>query len=156
MSTKRNRDATFIREVSIRYRGARLRATDRIAHARDAVRLAQKIVKDDAREHFLALYVDARHQLIAYSTVSIGTANQSLVHPREVFQPAVLAGAVGVLILHNHPSGDSAPSCADHEVTKRLRQAGEILGIRILDHLVWTREGHYYSFAESSPEILNS
>ncbi|MFQ5515821.1 MAG: RadC family protein [Myxococcota bacterium] len=154
MSTNRTSDATFIREVSIRYRGARLGATDRIGHPRDAVRLAQKIVKDDAREHFFALYVDSRHHLIAYSTVSIGTANQSLVHPREVFQPAVLAGAVAVLILHNHPSGNSAPSREDHDVTRRLAKAGEILGIRILDHLVWTREGDYYSFAESSPDAL--
>ncbi len=156
MSTKQGIGATFIREVSIRYRGARLKTNGAVDHPLDAVRLAMKIVHDDAREHFLALYLDSRHQAIAYSVVSVGTANQSLVHPREVFQSAVLSGAVALLVLHNHPSGNPIPSREDHDVTQRLRDAGQILGIRLLDHVIWTREGRYHSFAQSTPDSLSS
>ncbi len=156
MSTKQGRGATFIREVSIRYRGARLKADRPLDHPLHAVRLAMKIVRDDAREHFVALYLDSRHQAIAYSVVSVGTANQSLVHPREVFQSAVLSGAVALLVLHNHPSGNPTPSREDHDVTQRLRDAGQILGIRLLDHVIWTREGRYHSFAQTTPDSLSS
>ena len=148
MSTTQRRGATFIREVSIRYRGARLKTNGAVHHPLDAVRLAKKIVHDDARGHFVALYLDSRHQAIAYSVVSVGTAKQSLVHPREVFQSAV--------VLHNHPSGNPTPSREDHDVTKRLRDAGQILGIRLLDHVIWTREGRYHSFAQNTPDSLSS
>ena len=83
--------------------------------------------------------------------VSIGTANLALVHPREFFQLAILTGSVAIIALHNHPSGDPTPSQQDIEVTDRLRKAGEILGIQLLDHIVWTRDGAYVSLAETSP-----
>lgn len=143
-------ETTRVREVVLQYRGRALRAPDVIREPAAAVDLARRIVRDDAREHFLAVYLDGRHRPIGHSVVSIGTATASLVHPREVFQSAVLLGAVSVLLLHNHPSGDPSPSREDREVTDRLRDAGRILGIRLLDHIVWTRHGSYHSFRESS------
>jgi DNA repair protein RadC len=98
------------------------------------------------QERFLALLVDSRHRLVAEVEVSRGSLNQSLVHPREVFAPAVRESAAAVLALHNHPSGDPSPSREEHEVTRRLAEAGEILGIRLLDHVVIGGDG-FTSFA---------
>jgi len=86
--------------------------------------------------------------------VSIGTADQSLVHPREVFQPGLLCGAVALLVAHSHPSGGPSPSAEDRDVTRRLADAGKLLGIALLDHVVFTADGDFHSFARSSPELL--
>lgn len=93
-------------------------------------------LRDARQEHFLVLLVDTRQQLISEVWVHCGSLNQSLVHPREVYGPAVRESAAGIVAAHNHPSGDPRPSREDHEVTRRLARAGEILGIRLLDHLV--------------------
>jgi len=97
------------------------------------------LVKDlgtKKREHFVALYLNARNALIKVETISIGSLNASLVHPREVFHPAVRDLAANVILAHNHPSGDVTPSQEDIELTRRLVKAGELLGIEVLDHLV--------------------
>jgi hypothetical protein len=109
-------------------------------HPYDAVDFARKILVDHAREHFLAIYLESRHRPIAYPIVSIGTANQSLVDPREVFQPAIAAGATALVLLHDHLSDNVSPSADDREVTQRLVNAGELLGIRVLDHIIFTTE----------------
>ena len=88
------------------------------------------------RERFLALYLDTRHRIVAAETVSIGSLNASLVHPREVFKPAVAMSAAAVIVAHNHPSGDPSPSGDDLDLTARLDRCGDLLGIAILDHLV--------------------
>lgn len=95
------------------------------------------------KEHVVAVYLNARGREIGEEAVSVGTLTASLIHPREVFAPAVRAGAAGVLVGHNHPSGDPAPSREDREATERLRRAGEILGIPLLDHLILTEEGSF-------------
>jgi DNA repair protein RadC len=146
--TKVPLETCLVREVAIRYRGPGLKAASKITAPRDAVALAQKSVHDDSKEHFLAFYLDGRHRPIARATVSVGTATASLVHPREVFQAAVGVGAVALIILHNHPSGDPTPSTEDRTVTKRIHEAGELLGIRLLDHIIWTVSGEYYAFSE--------
>lgn len=92
------------------------------------------------KEHFRALYLDSRRRLLAVETVSIGTLTASLVHPREVFQPAIARNANSVLVAHNHPSGDPEPSAEDVALTRRLRQAGDILGIELTDHLIVGRD----------------
>ena len=89
-------------------------------------------------EHFVALYLNGQHQVAAYSIVSIGTANQAPVSPREVFQRAVLTGAISIVVAHNHPSKSTVPSHEDRAVTTRLREAGELLGIKVLDHVIVT------------------
>ncbi len=88
------------------------------------------------RERFLALYLDTRHRVLAAETVSIGTLNVSVVHPREVFKLAVALSAAAVIVAHNHPSGCPQPSNEDLELTARLDRCGELLGIPLLDHLV--------------------
>ena len=93
-------------------------------------------IKDQQREHFLCLYLNARNQVIHREVVSIGSLSSSIVHPREVFQPAVSQAAASVVLAHNHPSGDASPSQDDIDLTRRLVQAGEIMGIDVLDHLI--------------------
>lgn len=87
-------------------------------------------------EVVVALSVDSRGRMIAAHEVSIGSLNSSVIHPREVFRPAIMDGAAAVILAHNHPSGDPTPSVEDHQVTTRLQEAGVILGVRLLDHVV--------------------
>lgn len=96
---------------------------------------------DEKKEHFHALYVDTRRQLIAQETISVGTLDASLVHPREVFRPAFVHSASAVLVAHNHPSGDPEPSADDLALTRRLDQAARLLGFTLLDHLVVAKRG---------------
>jgi DNA repair protein RadC len=100
------------------------------------------------REYFLSLHLNAKNQLIREVVVSVGSLSASVVHPREVFSPAVRDSSAALIFLHNHPSGDPAPSREDHDCTDRLVRAGRILGIRVLDHIVLGREA-YFSFADS-------
>ena len=102
----------------------------------------------EAKENFVALHLDTKNRIICYDTVSIGSLSASIVHPREVYKTALLSSAAAVLFIHNHPSGDTAPSREDIEITKRLKEAGEILGIRVLDHLI-IGEARFYSFANN-------
>ena len=88
------------------------------------------------RECFAIALMDTRNRIIGLHIVSIGSLNASLVHPRECFKPAILANASAILLAHNHPSGDAAPSSEDLAITARLKQVGELLGIAVLDHLV--------------------
>jgi len=94
------------------------------------------------KENFLVLYLNARNQVIHKETVSIGTLNASLVHPREVFQPAVFRSAASVVLTHNHPSGNTLPSEEDIEITRRMVKAGEIMGIEVLDHIIIGGKDH--------------
>ena len=93
-------------------------------------------IKDRRKEYFVALFLNARNQVICRENVSVGSLNASLVHPREVFVPAVGSSAASVILAHNHPSGDVTPSREDIELTRRMVQAGEIMGIEVLDHLI--------------------
>ena len=88
------------------------------------------------REHFVAIYLNARNALISREVISIGSLNASLVHPREVFFPAVREVAANVILAHNHPSGDVTPSKEDVDLTRRLVKAGELMGVEVLDHIV--------------------
>lgn len=99
------------------------------------------------KEHFIVLYLDTRGQEIGREIISVGTLNASIVHPREVFEPAIRYLANSVIVVHNHPSGDPTPSREDILVTKQLKDAGEILDIAVLDHLIITHSG-YMSFKE--------
>lgn len=99
------------------------------------------------REAFAILMLNARHKTIGFYLVSIGTLNSSAVHPREIFRAAIAVGAARIVLAHHHPSGDSSPSPEDREVTKRLTECGELLGITVLDHVV-IGDRNYYSFAD--------
>lgn len=88
------------------------------------------------REHFRVVILNTKNQVLAVETISVGSLNSSLVHPREVFKPAVLKSAAAVILLHNHPSGDATPSSEDLEITRRLAEAGKLIGIEVLDHII--------------------
>ncbi|MFZ2188215.1 MAG: DNA repair protein RadC [Candidatus Moraniibacteriota bacterium] len=117
-----------------------------IISAKDAVAQLQEL-RNVKKEHFVVLYFNARNQLIHKETVSIGTLNASLIHPREVFKSAIDQLAASVILAHNHPSGSAEPSEDDLEVTRRLKEAGKILGIEVLDHIIVTKNG-FASFQE--------
>ncbi len=93
-------------------------------------------IADHQREHFVCLYLNARNQVIHKEVVSIGSLSAAIVHPREVFREGVVRSAASVILAHNHPSGDVSPSQDDINLTRRLVQAGEIMGIDVLDHLI--------------------
>ncbi len=99
------------------------------------------------REHFVGFYLNSRNQVLRREIISIGSLNASIVHPREVYQPAIAISAASLILAHNHPSGDPTPSEEDLAITRRLVEAGRILGIDILDHVVVTRDA-YASFKE--------
>jgi DNA repair protein RadC len=99
------------------------------------------------KENFLVLTLNGAHEIASIRIVSIGIVNRSLVHPREVFIEAIKDHAAAIILGHNHPSGNYQPSLEDRDVTYRLKQAGEIIGIEVLDHIVFSWKG-YYSFLE--------
>lgn len=103
-----------------------------------------------SEERFFVVLLDGRHRVMRHDLVSKGTLTASLVHPREVFRPALRHAAAAVVLVHNHPSGDPTPSREDREVTERLERAGELLGVPVLDHVVVAERG-YCSLRESDP-----
>ena len=117
-----------------------------INSAKDAVAQLQEL-RNFKKEHFVVLHLNARNQLIHKEIVSIGTLNASLIHPREVFKSAIDNLAASIILAHNHPSGSTEPSEDDLEVTKRLKEAGKILGIEIVDHVIITKN-NFSSFQE--------
>ena len=101
--------------------------------------------RDLRKEYFLALLLDGKNRIIKRVQISEGSLNQSIVHPREVFNVAVRESAAAMILLHNHPTGDPTPSAEDIEVTRRLCDAGQLMGIRVLDHIIIGEET-FYSF----------
>ena len=102
----------------------------------DILKPVRSLLKGKKKEHFLVLSLDTRNHLIGTHKVSIGSLDCSIVHPREVFKEAIADSAASVIFVHNHPSGDPTPSTDDIQLTKRLTEAGEILGIEVLDHII--------------------
>ena len=100
------------------------------------------------RESFVVVHLSGRNAPISVEVVSTGTLNASLVHPREVFKAAILANAASIILAHNHPSGDATPSRDNLELTKRLQEAGKLIGIEVLDHIIVTPDGESLSFKE--------
>lgn len=111
----------------------------KILSAEDVWKLCADI-RDSKKEHFIAFYIDTQNCLIERQIISIGTLNASLVHPREIFEPAIKHSAASIIVAHNHPSGSVEPSDDDMEITKRLKEAGKILGIEILDHVIIVKD----------------
>jgi len=104
-------------------------------------------IKDKAKEHFKLILLNARNKILGISTISIGSLNASIVHPREVFKDAIMHNAYSVVLAHNHPSGDPEPSEDDLKMTRKLVESGKILGIEVLDHIIITKTG-FFSFKE--------
>lgn len=113
-----------------------------------AIRVMQEFLNEMDRELFCIINLQSDLKPINMNIVSVGALNQSLIHPREVFKSAILSNAAGILMIHNHPSGNLTPSKEDIYITDRLRQAGELLGIQLFDHIITGREKEYFSFQE--------
>jgi DNA repair protein RadC len=111
----------------------------------DTVYREMRDIKDWDKEVFVAFYLDTRNTVISREIISIGINNSSLIHARELFRTAISRNANAVIISHNHPSGSLEPSDEDKEVTRKLKEAGDIIGITLLDHVIVTRDG-YFSF----------
>jgi len=103
-------------------------------------------LQQETKEFFCTAHVDGKNRIICLEIVSIGTLNQAIVTPRDTFKTALLSNAAALILVHNHPTGDPTPSGEDLEVTRRLREAGELLGIKVLDHIIVGDS--YYSFVE--------
>jgi DNA repair protein RadC len=112
-----------------------------INNDQDAYELVKEEMVNSDREIFLSIMLTVRNELIGVETVSIGSVTASIIMPREVVKSAILANAVSVILCHNHPSGDLTPSREDISVTKKLIETGELLGIKVLDHLIVTHKG---------------
>jgi DNA repair protein RadC len=104
---------------------------------------------DQDKEHFYVMHLDTRSRINLVELVNIGTLTASLVHPRETFRRAVIHGSASIIVAHNHPSGEVDPSVEDTKITKLLFEAGNILGIKMLDHVIFAK-GKFYSFRDSS------
>jgi len=123
----------------------------------DSPELVNSLVGGEMRmlrtEEMRAILLDTRYRLIRVEDISSGTVNESIAHPREIFRPAIVASAYAVIVVHNHPSGDPSPSQADHNLTRRLAEAAELMQIKLLDHVIIgaqdaNRSG-YFSFKEA-------
>jgi DNA repair protein RadC len=130
----------MVKEASVSY------AARRIKRPEDAADLVRDFLEDADREHFLVVCVNTKHEPTAIHTVSVGTLNRTQVHPREIFKTAILANSCGIILAHNHPSGDPDPSSEDKTLTESIAKAGEILGIKVLDHIVVGSQGRFTSF----------
>lgn len=131
-----------------RFQARRLETLERFTSPAQVFDFFHHELRDSRKELFLILLLDGKNRITRKVQVSEGSLNQSIVHPREVFAPAVRESAAAVIFIHNHPSGDPAPSREDRESTRRLNEAGEILGIKVLDHII-IGDGAYFSFVES-------
>jgi len=122
----------------------------RIRSSASAYTVLQEYLDGVDREHFVVMLLDQKNCAIGLHTVSIGSLTASIVAPREVFKVAILANCANILLAHNHPSGDPQPSKEDRAITQRLKEAGVLLGINVLDHLVIGADGRYFSFADEN------
>ena len=121
---------------------------EKILNSEDAVKTASSVISNWKQENFVAIYIGGARNVLDVRLLHLGTLNQSLVHPRELFAPAIELRSLGVIVAHNHPSGGIEPSADDLALTKRLQEAGKILGIELMDHLIVTADG-YYSFRKA-------
>ena len=106
-----------------------------------------RYLSKETKEHFISIHLDTKNRIICVDLVSVGSLTSSVVHPREVFKSALLSSAASIALVHNHPSGSSDPSADDINITKRLKEAGEFLGIHVLDHII-VGHGSYTSLIE--------
>lgn len=133
--------------LATRFQARKLERFDRFTSPQQVFDYFHHEFRDSRKEYFLTLLLDGKNRIIRRVQVSEGSLNQSIVHPREVFIPAVKESAAAVILVHNHPTGDPAPSSEDIAITRRLKEAGEIIGIKVLDHII-IGDGEYLSFVE--------
>lgn len=138
-----------VREVTIKYKTVKKYPTGKaFRNSRDIYQTFRSRLNSERVESFQSILLNSKNEIIAIDTVSRGSLSSSIVHPREVYTNAVRLQAAAIIFMHNHPSGDCAPSREDRDCTERLIKAGTLLGIRVLDHIVFGFDD-YYSFADA-------
>lgn len=120
---------------------------EKVTSPNDVVALLADLAEEQ-QEIFIVLHLNGANRATRRRIVTIGTLNASLVHPREVFANAVADRVNAIIVAHNHPSGEVVPSAADNKTTKALKEAGDILGIKVLDHIIFAKDAKYYSYQE--------
>ncbi len=133
-------------DISIRISKEDIGIKNIITNPADVAKLLKEEMRHLKKEEFRIVLLDTKNQIINIKTISIGSLNSSIVHPREVFKDAILASSASVILVHNHPSGNSSPSSEDINITKRLMKSGELLGISVLDHIIIGND--YFSLKE--------
>lgn len=132
----------MVKEGSILYK-------DRTIHSPcDAANLVRNFIQDNDRENIVLCCLDVKNQPTSIQTVSIGSLNSAIVHPREIFKLAILSNAASIIITHNHPSGNITPSNEDISITQRIKEAGKIIGIDLIDHIIIGAEDSFCSLKE--------
>jgi DNA repair protein RadC len=148
-------DVVCVREIKLAYGVSK--SVPALVDPTTVAVFARTIVPPGAdREQFAVLALDARHRPLGWRITSIGTLTAALVHPREVFRPALVLGAAAIVVVHNHPSGDPTPSAEDDRLTARLIAAGRLLGVELLDHVVVGAPDAAYSFRASRPDVFSA
>jgi DNA repair protein RadC len=130
----------------------------RIGRAQHAIKYWKSVISqqgwfDESKESLVALLLDVKYHIEGYSLVSIGTLDESIAHPRDIFRAAIAFGAHAVIVAHNHPSGNASPSRTDRNLFDRLNEAGDLLAIPVLDHIIVGKKRDYYSFREEAEAI---
>lgn len=123
---------------------------EKIVSSFDLAHWMSKLIGNECREHLVVVCLDTKNQINCYSTVSVGSLNQSIAHPRDVLQRALLSNSARIALLHNHPSGSPFPSENDDDFTKRMKEICNLIGIDLLDHIIVTASIKYYSYREES------
>jgi DNA repair protein RadC len=132
-------------ELANRVNSRRMESNERYTSPQQIFEHYHFTYRDRRKEYFLALLLDGKNRIIREVQVSEGSLNQSIVHPREVFSPAVRESAAAIILVHNHPTGDPTPSREDIDITRRLKEAGDLMGVRVLDHII-IGDGTFLSF----------
>jgi len=132
---------TMVKEEGIKY--------EKVSMPKDAAEISKNVIGNTDRELILVLCLDAKSQINAVNVVGMGSLTCAVVHPREVFKPAILSNSEKIILVHNHPTGDTTPGKDDRETTGKLKKAGEVLGIPLIDSLIIGDNGTYYSFANA-------
>lgn len=114
---------------------------DRRYNSPEQIAALFQFLNNEAKEYFFTLHLDGKNRISCIDCVSVGSLNQSIVHPREVFKTALASNAAALVLIHNHPSGDPSPSSEDIAITRRLKEAGDLLGIKIMDHVIVGTDG---------------
>lgn len=129
-------------ELSKRINSYTEKQQPKITQAQDIVNLLKSHLQHKTQEHTIGIYLNTQQRIITQKTISIGTLNASLIHPRDIFKPAITNAAAGIILIHNHPSGDATPSKEDIEITKQLIQAANLLDIDFLDHIIIAKKNY--------------
>ena len=127
-----------VREVEYTYE-----SRPKISNMDDVAKVVKPLISDTNKEFFMTLYLNTKNGILRQEVISIGSLNSNIVHPREVFRTACKVSASGIIVAHNHPSGDPAPSREDIELTKKLVESGKIIGIDVLDHVIIGYDRNY-------------